>query len=149
MFNFFKRPDTVKELVKRYSTPESALNWVRWNIRQCKPLYGSFPTPEEVLKEGKAFCKGFAVLSYRILEELGKNPRLLTFMWREKDLVSHAITAYKDGVWKYSDNGVLHTCSVVQETLEDVVRVACPKTVYGAWERDITGKPIANIIRAL
>lgn len=146
---WFKRIKTVDDLVEKCKDYKSVARWIRWNINKAKPLYGSFPTSQDVLKKRKAFCKGFAVLSYDALEKLGHNPSLVSFMWRTDnyELVSHVICVFKhEKVFHYLDNGVLHVCSIAQSTLEDVVRFACPKTVYSAYQRDGKGKLLKTLV---
>ena len=143
---FWTRIKTVDGLVKKYKSTDRILSWIRWNIFPTRAVFGGFPTPEQVLKDKKAWCKGYAVLSYAVLTKLGYDPKLVSFMWREKgELVGHVVCAWKDDGWHYSDNGILHHCSVVQESLKDVAIFACPGKVYAAYERDGRGN-LVNIL---
>jgi len=146
MWNRIKTP---KELALKVKTPQKLSRWIRWNISTIKPLYGSWPTPEEVLRIKGAFCKGYAVLAYSTLKHMGYMPSLVTFMWRNYagNLVSHAICVFHEGSrWCYFDNGVLRFCGNGQGSLATVARYACPREVYAAFERNERGELIETLI---
>ena len=145
---WFKKIKTVDDLVAKCKDYQSVARWIRWHIFETKPLHGSWPTSKEVLKKRKTWCKGFAVLTCAALKKLGHDPKLVSFMWRDKDheLIAHVVCTYKDGeTYHYIDNGVPHHCSVAQQSLKDVAVFACPGKVYSAYERDGEGN-LVNIL---
>lgn len=134
---------SVAELVKNFPTLDKLGWWIEQNIfYKIDGVSDEWKSSERTLKDRAGDCEDFANLCYDCLVALDYKPHILVMYEKRK---AHAICAFKEWetarVWRYYDNGVLHTCTRLVFTLEDVAHYAMPKLIW--WrETDTRGNTI-------
>lgn len=153
IFSIFRRIKTVDGLIGYYKNYEDAFSWIAFNVRYDVRHFGSsWPTGDEVIRDRKASCNGFAVLAHEVFEKYGYFPRIVVYNWDAPEGVQsvdgklhHAVCIVEIGsVWHCASNGVLTVCRTAS-SLVDAVREIEPDVLWAA-EHDKEGGYIQTLI---
>ena len=148
--NFFRPINTVTELVERKKTFREITFWVEMNVWYIDRVIGSlWPTADQVVKDKRASCNGFAVLYYESLRLIGLAPHIVSMMWpdeEESDGKAHhalCIVAVNGNYYSLS-SGCVSLLSEAASILE-AVKEFKPDVLWAA-EVDTKGSHVITIM---
>src|SRR3990167_1950421 len=102
----FRDFNSIQDLEKSIRDPEDLWAWMFHHILYIPDIkqWGKidrWETPEEVMKNRKADCEGFAVFARKILMDMDYDARIIvTSFLKNKKRSAHAMCAFKRGeIW--------------------------------------------------